>query len=168
MGNHSSRLTSRPLLYVEQQITVCCNALKSVYTRQRFMRRFLRPQNEVVGRLYDSTWNIQVLAGPFQGMRYFNEVTWGSLIPKWVGTYEMELHPWIGQIVGQPPRIVIDVGCAEGFYAVGLARLLPGVPVFAFDIDFISCRQLKKLSNLNGVFDQIQMAGWCGHGRLSD
>jgi hypothetical protein len=70
MGNHSSRLTSRPLLYVEQQITVCCNALKSVYTRQRFMRRFLRPQNEVVGRLYDSTGNIQVLAGPFQGMRF--------------------------------------------------------------------------------------------------
>jgi hypothetical protein len=132
-----------------------------MYTRQRFMRRFLLPQNKVVGRLYDSTENIRVLAGPFQGMRYFNEVTWGSLIPKWIGTYEMEIHPWIQRILGRPPRIVIDVGCAEGFYAVGLARLLPGVRVFAFDVDFISRRQLKKLSNLNGVANQIRTAGWC-------
>jgi hypothetical protein len=55
------------------------------------------------------------------------------------------------------------VGCAEGFYAVGLARLLPGVRVFAYDVDFISRRQLKKLSDLNAVTAQITIAGWCSH-----
>jgi hypothetical protein len=58
---------------------------------------------------------------------------------------------------------VIDVGCAEGFYAVGLARLLQGVRVFAFDVDFISRRQLKKLSYPNRVAGQIQIAGCCSH-----
>jgi hypothetical protein len=157
------RLANRLLLNLEQHVSSWRDGFRSIYIRQRFMRRFLSPQNEVVGRLYDSTKDIRVLAGPFQGMRYFNEVTWGSLIPKWVGTYEMELHPWIRQIVERPPRIVIDVGCAEGFYAVGLARLLPRVRVFAFDVDFISRQQLKKLSNLNRVADQIQIAGWCSH-----
>jgi hypothetical protein len=156
-------LTNLLLLHVGRRVTGWCNGLRSIYTRHRFMRRFLLPQNEVVGRLFDSTENIRVLAGPFQGMRYFNEVTWGSLVPKWVGTYEMELHPWIRRIVEQPPRIVVDVGCAEGFYAVGLARLLPRVRVFTFDVDFISRRQLKKLSTLNRVADQIQIAGWCSH-----
>jgi hypothetical protein len=104
-----------------------------------------------------------VLAGAFQGMRYFNEVTSGSLVPKWVGTYEMELHPWIRRIVEWHPGNVIDVGCAEGFYAVGLARLLQGIRVSTFDVDFISSRQLKRLSNLNRVADQIQIAGWCSH-----
>jgi hypothetical protein len=151
------------MLDVKKHVSTWYSGFRSIYTRRRFMRRFLRIQNEVAGRLYDSAENIRVLAGPFRGTRYFNEVTWGSLIPKWVGTYEMELHPWIQRIVERPPRIVIDVGCAEGFYAVGLARLLPGVRVFAFDVDFISRRQLKKLSNLNQVADQIQIAGWCSH-----
>jgi hypothetical protein len=159
-------LTNLLLLYVERRVTGWCNGFRCLYTRHRFMRRFLLPQNEIVGRLYDSTENIRVLAGPFQGMRYFNEVTWGSLIPKWVGTYEMELRPWIRRILEQPPRIVIDVGCAEGFYAVGLARLLPEVRVFTFDVDFISRRQLKKLSKLNRVADQIQIGGWCSHQEL--
>jgi hypothetical protein len=153
----------RLFLRAVQHVAVWFNGFACLYTRRRFMRRFLRPQNEVIGRLYDTAENIRVLAGPFQGMRYFNEITWGSLIPKWVGTYEMELHPWIRRIVERPPRIVIDVGCAEGFYAVGLARLLPGVHVFAYDIDFVSRRQLKKLSNLNGVAKQITMAAWCSH-----
>jgi hypothetical protein len=155
----------RLLLEVERQVSIWSSGFRSIYTRHRFMRRFLHSQNQVIRRLYDST-EIKVLAGPFQGMRYFNEVTWGSLIPKWVGTYEMELHPWIHQIVECPPKIVIDVGCAEGFYAVGLARLLPGVRVFAFDVDFISRRQLRKLSILNGVANQIQTAAWCSHQEL--
>jgi hypothetical protein len=157
------KVVARLAFYVEQHLANCWSALKSIYTRHRFMRRFLRPQNEAVGRLYDSTENIRVLAGPFQGMRYFNKLTWGSLIPKWIGTYEMELHPWIQHLVEEPPKVVVDVGCAEGFYAVGLARLLPGVRVFAFDVDFISRRQLKKLSKLNGVANQIQVAGFCSH-----
>jgi hypothetical protein len=156
-------LTKRLLLNVEQWVSFLYSCFKSIYTRQHFMRRFLRGQTETVGRLYKTNRDIQVLAGPFRGMRYFNEVTWGSLVPKWVGTYEMELHPWIRRIVERPPRIVIDVGCAEGFYAVGLARLLPGVRVFAFDVDFISRRQLRKLSRLNGVADQIKVSGWCSH-----
>jgi hypothetical protein len=157
------RLANRLLLSLEQHVSSWCDGFRSIYTRQRFMRRFLSAQNEVVGRLYDSTEDIRVLAGPFQGMRYINEVTLGSLIPKWIGTYEMELHPWIRQIVERPPRIVIDVGCAEGFYAVGLARLLPEVRVFAFDVDFISRLQLRKLSRLNSVANQIEIAGRCSH-----
>jgi hypothetical protein len=158
-----NRLAKLLIMKIGQHFSIQFCGFRSIYTRRRFMRRFLLPQNETVCRLFDSTDHIRVLAGPFQGMKYFNEETWGSLIPKWVGTYEMELHPWIRQIVERPPRVVIDVGCAEGFYAVGLARLLPGVRVFAFDVDFISRRQLKKLSNLNGVSDQIQVAGWCSH-----
>ncbi len=161
-----NKLANGLLINLERLVSRWYNGLKSIHIRHRFMRRFVGLQNRVISRLYDSTENIRVLAGPFQDMRYFNEVTWGSLIPKWVGTYEMELHPWIRRMVERPPRIVIDVGCAEGFYAVGLARLLPGVQVFAFEIDFISRRQLRKLSNLNGVADQIRIGGWCSHREL--
>ena len=68
-------LTNLLLLYVERRVTGWCNGFRSIYTRHRFMRRFLLPQNEVANRLFDSTEDIRVLAGPFQGMRYFNGVT---------------------------------------------------------------------------------------------
>jgi hypothetical protein len=62
-------LTNFLLLYVERQVTGLGNGLKSLYTRQRFMRRFLLPRNEVANRLFDSTENIRVFAFRFSGRR---------------------------------------------------------------------------------------------------
>jgi hypothetical protein len=50
--------TNLLLLYVERRVAGWDIGLGSLYNRQRFIRRFLVPQNEVANRLFDSTENI--------------------------------------------------------------------------------------------------------------
>jgi hypothetical protein len=44
--------------------------------------------------------------------------------PKFLGTYERELYSVIERAIELAPRYVLNIGCAEGFYAVGLALRL--------------------------------------------
>lgn len=75
--------------------------------------------------------------GPFKGMVLPEQASWGSgdVLPKLLGTYEQELQPVIEKAISRAPEVVFNVGCAEGYYAVGLARRLPKAPVYAFDTD---------------------------------
>lgn len=132
------------------------------------MRRFLPLQRTLARRLRSAGKAPQVLEGPFAGMRYFSGLVWGPMTPKWAGTYEKEIQPWIQELLANPPVRVVDVGCAEGYYAVGVARALPGVPVHSFDIDRSSRRQLRRLARLNDVQDQIVIRGWCSHETLQN
>ncbi|MFH5805807.1 hypothetical protein ACG2DA_17275, partial [Alienimonas sp. DA493] len=94
----------------------------------------------------------RVLGGPFAGLLYLDEPVWGSIAPKWVGSYEEELHGIVvDEILRTESRTVVDVGAAEGYYAVGIAWKRPDVTVHAFDIDPLARDQQKRLARLNGV-----------------
>src|SRR5512140_2013789 len=64
---------------------------------------------------------LEVLSGPFKGMRYGDFSYNSALIPKLLGTYEADLHNWVGEALATGYDAVINVGCAEGYYAVGFA-----------------------------------------------
>lgn len=103
----------------------------------------------------------QVTGGIFVGMTYLPEAKGSVLIPKLLGTYEKEIAPWMIDIVAARPVRIIDVGCAEGYYAVGLARLLPETEVFAFDINTSAQRLCRRLAELNGVGGRVRVGGRC-------
>jgi ribosomal protein L11 methylase PrmA len=46
---------------------------------------------------------------------------------------------------------VLNIGCAEGYYAVGIKRLLPNAQVFAFDINPQAQTACQALAAKNGV-----------------
>jgi hypothetical protein len=103
-----------------------------------------------------------VRGGPFSGLRFPAKVL--LEIPcaqRLVGSYEKELHP-IFKNLNQKMKydIVINVGSAEGYYAVGLAMLLH-LPVFAFDVDPEERRRCKKTAELNGVGSLLQIKAYC-------
>ncbi|TXN60386.1 hypothetical protein FV228_23350 [Methylobacterium sp. WL18] len=100
--------------------------------------------------LFDNR-DIKILSGPFAGLRYIDEITWGPIEPKWLGTYEFELHPILRDIIASSYNEIVDVGSAEGFYSIGLAWKCPSSTVFAFDVDPISREQQRRLASLNGV-----------------
>ena len=108
--------------------------------------------------------------GPFAGMRYLEgmERISGDLVAKLTGEYERELHPAIEEWVAARPEHVIDVGCAEGYYAVGLALAIPGATVHAFDIDQVARERCAALAELNGVADRVRIAGECVPESLSE
>lgn len=101
----------------------------------------------------------RIWGGPFAGMDYVRKATEGALIPRLLGTYESELHPHLAAFAAEGLDCVIDVGCAEGYYAVGLARLMPGVMVHAYDIDEKARVACADLAQRNGVADRVVIGG---------
>ena len=76
-----------------------------------------------------------VQAGPFAGLRFTGQTSEGCTAPRLLGCYEHELHPHIERLIGQTFDALLNIGCADGYYAVGLAMRMPGVPVFAHDLN---------------------------------
>jgi len=99
----------------------------------------------------------KVLGGPFAGMDYLSNPTEGALAPRLLGCYEGELHPYIAEFAAGGLEAVVDIGCAEGYYAVGLARLMPEVMVHAFDIDPAARAHCAELARRNGVAERVRI-----------
>jgi hypothetical protein len=62
----------------------------------------------------------RVRHGPFRGMRY--EANRVAATQKLIGAYERELHPWLERVLAQRPTRFVDIGAADGYYAIGIAR----------------------------------------------
>ena len=107
-----------------------------------------------------------VRSGPFTGMRLVGEESWGHIASYLLGSYERELHGVLEQLLETSYDAVVDVGCAEGYYAVGLARRLPAAIVHAFDIDEQAQRICARLAEVNGVADRVVVGGFCDPDRL--
>jgi hypothetical protein len=104
-----------------------------------------------------------VSSGPFEGMRYVDYATGGAYAPKLLGTYEMELHPWVRQLLEVPYEMMVNVGCAEGYYAVGfaLSAARRDMGILAFDIDPAARESIRELAERNGVRDRVEVRGAC-------
>ncbi|HEX2562245.1 hypothetical protein [Phenylobacterium sp.] len=102
---------------------------------------------------------VTVLEGPFAGMEYVSRATEGALAPRLFGSYESELHPYLEALRDTGLECVIDVGCAEGYYAVGLARMFPDVSVHAHDTDAAAREACAELAARNGVSDRVVIGG---------
>lgn len=139
--------------------------VRSWNNRRFFRRRFHRAQVEARARLFQGAAP-RVITGPFSGMPYLDETVWGSIVPKWLGSYEWELGGVVSEIVDRGYAAVVDVGCAEGYYAVGLARRLVDSRVFAFDADPFSRGQARRLAALAGVSERVSMGSFCRHSDL--
>ena len=110
-------------------------------------RRYLHALEPIVDAYVDRE-GLVVQGGPFAGLRYPREL---AQVPKLTGAYELELHAALEEWIAAKPSIVVDVGCAEGYYAVGLARALPGAEAYAYDIDERSREWCGGLAQLNDV-----------------
>jgi hypothetical protein len=101
-----------------------------------------------------------VLDGPFRGLQLVPpaDARWGPLL--W-GIHEAELHPTVEEIVASEPSSVVNIGGAEGYYAVGLARRLPAATVVAFESDVTRRGTLAATAERNGVAHQVDVQGLC-------
>jgi hypothetical protein len=100
-----------------------------------------------------------VAAGPFAGMKLDYELFPVHISPKLLGTYEQELHSVIERAIQLRPKYVLNVGCAEGFYAVGLAIRLSDAQIFAADADPKALSATVKNAQLNGVSGRVHPVG---------
>jgi hypothetical protein len=119
-----------------------------------------RINKQILRRLFPSG-DLRVLSGPFQGMKYLPFSSGSALLPKLLGTYEQELHGVFDQVLRRQYRAIIDIGCAEGYYVVGLALKMPNAAVYGFDLDPGAQDKCRQLARLNGIENRVTLLGRC-------
>ena len=143
-------------LYRLMYVMAKCLAEPDVQARKQRAER----DDEVLAR--ELSPKFDVLHGPFAGLGYVRARSAGSaLLPKILGCYERELHPVIERILRNEYTDVVDIGCAEGYYAVGLGMRLPQVTVHAFDTSPRARRLCAELAERNGIAARLKLGEWC-------
>jgi hypothetical protein len=126
--------------------------IRTAISAKTYLKRTLQ-------RVTDST----VRAGPFAGMKYVETSCGSAYVPKLLGIYELELHGWFEDLARRKPDVFVDVGAAEGYYAVGFAMRNADVPVIAFETTEEGQAYIREMASKNGVgATQLSVHGHCG------
>jgi len=113
--------------------------------------------------------DLTVKGGLFSGMKYASLESVGSQIfPKLAGTYEDELFPMLKLLSSNQYDLIVNIGHAEGFYAIGLAKLFPTNYVYAYDIDAHAEELCTRMALLNNVQDRVLIKGSCSAAILAN
>lgn len=128
--------------------------------RRAYWKRRMQGVPDVLAR-FEEQGGLRVASGPFAGMQLAKVYSGSSLLPKVAGSYEDEVTPAIEAIVAGDYDTIIDIGSAEGYYAVGLARACPKARIVAYDCVEKAREALKDLADVNGVADRIEICGDC-------
>lgn len=130
----------------------------SSYVARRNANRWLKQQGVIDLALQVAEhFKYTVQTGPFRGMLYpRSAVVSRHATPALIGQYERQLYPFL-QAAASEAEVVVDIGHAEGYYAVGLAR--QGKSVVAFDVDPHEHRVCSEMAALNGV--SLMLRRWC-------
>lgn len=99
-----------------------------------------------------------VLNGPFRGMAMPYFAVW----PKLVGSYEDELHGVVNEILATAYHAVVNIGCAEGYYAVGMAMKLKAAAIYCFDANPEMLDRCRQNARANQVETRMRFGGRCG------
>lgn len=126
---------------------------------ERYLRSCVLDEDLAVAALSPG---LDVRNGPFRGMRYPTRRALGSMLyPKLLGSYERELEHIVERASRTDYSSVVNIGCAEGYYAVGFALRLPKAVVFAFDTDPDARVACGSMAALNGVSHRVRIEGFC-------
>ena len=100
-----------------------------------------------------------VMQGPLQGLDFLPQSAEGCHIAKLLGCYEQPLLPFIEQAIKKQYATILNIGCAEGYYAVGMARRMPSTHVLAYDLNPKAQEICTALAQKNGVNDRVSIGG---------
>jgi hypothetical protein len=128
---------------------------------RRALQNMIVNRQRLLARECRARFGSTVQTGPFSGMLLPSERSSGGWLPMFLGAFEAELHPWLERIRQSAYKQVVNVGCAEGYYAIGIARLLPGARVLAFDTDPKARAICESAAAQNGVACRIVVQGTC-------
>lgn len=132
--------------------------------------RLLRLRMTFLARALLRLHGDKVHRGPFRGMTmiYREKEMISAFLPRLLGFYEQDLHETIEAAIGRRYGAVVTIGCAEGYYSVGLARRMPASRHYAFDIDPHAQELCLESATANEVADRLVIAGECDHQAITN
>lgn len=96
-----------------------------------------------------------VLDGPLAGLDFLPQSAEGCHISKLLGCYEQPLLPHIEAAIRENYPLILNIGCAEGYYAAGMARRMAATQVLAFDLNPKAQQVCAELAARNGVTGRV-------------
>ena len=111
----------------------------------------------IAGAVLD--WEGKVQGGPFKGMRQAR--SGGAPYATLLGTYELSLAPVVEQVIARRPDLIVNVGAAAGYYAMGFAWRCPNTKVIAYEADATRRALIAKYVRINGQTDRVDLRGLC-------
>lgn len=139
-------------------VEVVADATKRMHQITQEPARF-QESNRLLGIV---STELVVRNGLFKGMKYPDARSAGSsLLPKIIGSYESELAQIFEKILDREYSEIIDIGCAEGYYAIGLAIRFPKALCYAFDTSADARSMCESMARLNGVESRIVLGKLC-------
>lgn len=110
--------------------------------------------------VYDMNRGI-VNHGPFKGMQLSGEPSWGrdDLGSMVMGFYEKEILDWVEQNCSGKFTHFVDVGAADGYYAVGLVGYQGFKSAVCFEINEGSHEVIRENAKLNNCSEKISICG---------
>jgi hypothetical protein len=131
------------------------------------LRALFMPRWQLAAFLVRHVSRHQAVAGPFRGMRLeLSPLSSRHLLGYILGSQELELRPAIDAIVERGYRTILNVGAADGYYAVGLARRSPHARVEAFEALSELHPVIARTAAANGVADRVAIRGACTASQL--
>lgn len=127
---------------------------------KQIIPKSLHPLQYVNDRAIKCTNRI-VYQGPFEGMKYIDKAFVGFVCHKVTGTYEKEIQGVIKMELNNAYDAIIDIGSAEGYYAVGMAMFSKTPKVISFEGSTEGRKLQKELATLNKVDDRIEINNYC-------
>lgn len=116
-----------------------------------------------LGKRLVSSSDSTVRGGAFAGLVYppngFADVD--APVAKLVGCYEQEIAYVFADALRDGVEVFVDVGCADGYYAVGMAMRSPRLATYAYDLSRSALRKCASVAELNDVTDRVRLAGRC-------
>ena len=102
---------------------------------------------------------LTVLQGPLSGLKFIEQSAEGCHVAKLLGCYEQPLQKNIKTAIDSDYDVILNIGCAEGYYAVGMARHMQNTKTYAYDINENAQRCCAILADLNAVSDKVFIGG---------
>ncbi len=141
--------------------------LSRVYGHACFVREIAERDGKLAAFARELFADMTVAHGPFKGLRYpIAEGVGSMLLPKLLGSYESELHSALEDLLAGGYDSVVNIGCGEGYYAVGLGLRCAKAGVYAFDTNARARELCAEMARLNGLGDRIHIGGFCDEATL--
>lgn len=104
-----------------------------------------------------------VRGGPFAGLAYPPDrvADVDAPVAKLVGCYEQEIAYVFTEALDDGVEAFVDVGSADGYYAVGMAVSNPRLTTYAYDLSRSARDLCAAISDLNGVGDRVLLGRRC-------
>jgi precorrin-6B methylase 2 len=103
----------------------------------------------------------KIAYGPFRGMRLGSDIWWGTYDSnsKILGVYEEEVTQKLHDILSATKAPFVDLGAADGYYAIGVAFSGMADVVYAYEISKKGRASLQANAAANGCAQKVVIAG---------